>query len=270
MMAADRIPAGMPERPHRKLWGLVLMVPLVLSMIALCLLSAEWRQALKVESVQAAGMRSLTRNDVLTLAGVPVKSVFYKLDLMNVRAKLMAEPLIKDVRIHREFPGILQVDVIEREPVAALNCGQMRYVDAEGVVLPYLDGDRKLDLPLIIGISGLQSERIGRPILNKELFAALEIIQQAQTLDTTIYHMISELDMNNGGAIRINSIDAGVPVILGRQDIPKKLLMFETFWTNFVNAGDAQKLKYIDLRFDDEVVVQWNEPPQRQTEKATL
>ena len=106
--------------------------------------------------------------------------------------------------------------------------------------------------------------------MNKELFAALEIIRQAQLLDSTIYHMISELDMNRGGDIRINSLDAGIPVILGREDIPKKLLLFETFWTNFVNAGDAQKLKYVDLRFEDQVVVKWQDDPAAPSKKVTL
>ena len=53
-------------------------------------------------------------------------------------------------------------------------------------------------------------------------------------------------------------------------NIPKKLLMFETFWTNFVNSGDAQKLKYIDLRFDDQVVVRWLQPSESQSKKVTL
>ena len=260
----------MVQKPPRKRLGLFLMIPLTLSMIALCALAREWRESLKLDSMNVRGTRSLAIGAVTALANVQSKSLLYKLDLMTIRQKIMTEPLLKDVRMNREFPGILEIEVVEREPIAALNCGQMRFVDAEGVVLPYLDGERKLDLPLIIGIDGIQAERIGKPILNKELFLALEIIQQAQKLDSSIYHMISELDMNRGGDIKINSLDAGIPVILGRQDIPRKLLMFETFWTNFVSSGDAQRLKYVDLRFDDQVVVRWAQQPELQSKKVTL
>ena len=270
MNGPEYMPSNTTQKVRRKRMGIYLMIPLILSMMALCILSREWRESLKLESISVKGTRSLTVNAVTMLANVPLKSAFYDLDLLSIREKIMTEPLLKDARLNREFPGILQIEITEREPIAALNCGQMRFVDAEGVVLPYLNGERKLDLPLIIGISGLQSERVGKPILNKELFTALEIIQQAQTLDSAIYHMISELDMNGGGDIKINSLDAGIPVTLGRQDIPKKLLMFETFWSNYVNPGDGQKLKYVDLRFDDQVVVRWSQPSEPQSKKATL
>lgn len=259
-----------PVKPPRKRLGLLLMIPLILSMIVVCALALEWKETLKVSTVEVVGTRSLSKGNVLTLANIAAKVPLYRIDLSEIRQRIMKEPLIKDVGMNRGFPGLIKIEITEREPIATLNCGQMRYVDAEGVVLPYVDGNRKLDLPFIIGIDGLQSERVGHPILNKELFAALEIIQQAQTLDSSIYHMISELDMNHGGDIRILSVDAGIPVLVGRDDIPKKLLLFETFWTNFVNTGDAQRLKYIDLRFDDQVVVHWNEQPENQAKKAKI
>ena len=243
MSTPERDSLELPAKHPRKRLGVLLMIPLILSMIAVCVLSLEWKDNLKTVGVRVVGARSLSKNAVTTLANIPMKSLIYKLDFMEIRQKIMKEPLLKDVRLNREFPGLVRIEVVEREPIATLNCGQMRFVDAEGVVLPYLNGERKLDLPLIIGIDGLQAERVGVPILNKELFAALEIKQQAQILDSAIYHMISELDMNHGGDIKIYSLDAGVPVILGKEDIPKKLLMFETFWTGFVGSGDAQKLK---------------------------
>ena len=254
----------------RKRLGKYVMIPLVLSIAVLSHFAREWRSTVKVTSINVAGTRSLSKNALAKLSGVEMSAPLYDLDLAKVKRRIMAEPLLKDVQLNREYPGSLVIEVSEREPMAALNCGQMRFVDAEGVVLPYLDGDRKLDLPLIIGIDGIQSEKVGKPIINKELFAALDIIRQAQLLDSTIYHMISEIDMNRGGDIRINSLDAGIPVILGREDIPKKLLLFETFWTNFVNAGDAQKLKYVDLRFEDQVVVKWQDEPASPSKKVTL
>jgi cell division protein FtsQ len=256
--------------PPRKRLGKYVMIPLLLSIGVLSHFAREWRSTVKVASISVDGARSMSKSALAKLAGVDLNAPLYGFDLNNVKRRIMAEPLLKDVQLNREYPGSLVIAVSEREPVAALNCGQMRFVDEEGVVLPYLDGDRKLDLPVIIGIDGIQAEKVGKPIMNKELFTALEIIRQAQMLDSTIYHMISELDMNRGGDIRINSLDAGIPVILGRDDIPKKLLLFETFWTNFVNTGYAQKLKYVDLRFEDQVVVKWQDEPASQSKKVTL
>jgi len=270
MMAGEKNTTVVATAPPRKRLGKYLMIPLILSIGVLSHFAREWRSAVKVVSITVDGARSLSKNALTKLSGVEVSAPLYGIDLGKVQRRIMADPLLKGVKLNREYPGSLVIEVSEREPVAALNCGQMRFVDEEGVVLPYLDGDRKLDLPVIIGIDGMQSEKIGKPIMNKELFTALEIIRQAQMLDSTIYHMISELDMNRGGDIRINSLDAGIPVILGRDDIPKKLLLFETFWTKFVDTGEAQKLKYVDLRFEDQVVVKWQDEPAAQSKKVTL
>lgn len=53
------------------------------------------------------------------------------------------QPLVRDVTVTREWPSTLRVAVTEREPVAAIPAGdEVRLVDADGVVIERLTGDR--------------------------------------------------------------------------------------------------------------------------------
>ena len=81
--------------------------------------------------------------------------------------------------------------------------------------------------------------------------------------------MISEINMNSGSDIILYSSDVGVPIILGRGDVTRKLLMLENFWNDFVATNDVEKLRYIDLRFEDQVVVKWLHQPDHQTKKLS-
>lgn len=270
MMDPIQINQILNENKVRRRLGLILMIPLLGGMAALFVLSTEWKQALSVQWISVNGAQTISVREIVALANLPMKTALYRLDLYDVQQRIMAQPFVKSAGAHRWLPGTVAIDIVEREPIASINVGQWRLVDGEAVVLPNIESQKKFDVPVIIGIDGLRADRVGLPIMNKELFKAIEVLKQAMTLDTVVYHMISEIDMKNGGDIVINSSDGGVPVILGREDIAKKLLMFETFWSQFVNTGEAEKLKYVDLRYEDQVVVRWNQPQESQPKKLSL
>ena len=251
----------------RKRWGLLLLVPLCAGMIVLFVFSMEWKDSLKIQRVLVDGAKSISAKEIFSLAAVPLKSSLFAIDLFEVQSRVMAQPFMKSVRVCRQFPDVLRIDVVEREPIASLNAGQLHYIDEEGVPLPSSTSQRKFDLPLISGISGIQNVQLGKAISSKEIFDAIEICQAAQSIDTTVYRLISEINMNNGNDIILYSSDVGVPIILGHGDVQKKLIMLEHFWMNYINSGDAEKLQYIDLRFDDQVVVKKIHSPERPSKK---
>lgn len=246
------------------------MIPLVLGMITLCSLSWEWKDTLKIEHIVVEGAHVLTGSQITTLAGVEPKSPMQSVDLFNVQRRILGQPFVKDVSVNREYPDRLRIRIVEREPIAMVNDGQLRYVDAGGMLLPHLQSMVKLDLPVISGINGIQKMQAGQTIPNVDLSQAIELLQTAQAIDTSIYHFISEINMNGGKDIILYSSDVGVPIIIGRGDVGRKLVMLRTFWNNFIKSGNTEKMHYIDLRFDDQVVVKWQSETQPTRTKASL
>jgi cell division protein FtsQ len=241
----------------RKRWGVWVLIPLLLSVVVLFVFSMEWRETLRMKRLIVHGSRIIPVEEVFKLANVASNTAIFDIELAAVRTRVLSQPYFNAVTVSRQLPGTLAIDVVEREPVASITAGHaLRYVDGDGVVLPF----RPVvgDLPVISGIEGLQKSEVGQRAEFDDLTEALRILAVVCELDTALYHFVSEINMNHGGDIVIYSGDSGVPVLLGRGNIARKLALLRTFWASYVHDQEVNRLKYIDVRFDDQVVVKWD------------
>lgn len=105
------------------------------------------------------------------------ESVF-AIDLQKVRQNLLSVPRIRDVRVRRRLPDVLEVRVSERTPLARLRMpgtDLMLAVDAEGWVIV---GDASAAaLPLLQGFS-MPGLRPGLQLLSSELHDALALLDR--------------------------------------------------------------------------------------------
>lgn len=242
-------------RENRSVRGIWVTSLLLVVFLVLCIAGARWRGTVLLHRVVVNGCDVLPASDVVMTAGVPVGTPLSDVNLLEVRRRLMSEPFIREAIINREYPDIIRIRVAERTPVASLNCGQLLYVDTAGVLLPPARASARLDLPVISGIAGLQNSAAGQVCSNEDLFEALSIVRLAATIDSGMMHFISEINMNKGGDIDLFPADANVRIVLGRGDIGRKLVVLQAFWHTFIGSMNPEQDEYIDLRFDDEVVV---------------
>ncbi len=73
-----------------------------------------------------------------------------------------------------------------------------------------------------------------------------------------LYLNISEINVKNNGDFVFYTSEFGIPVVLGRTQVGTRLVKFDVFWKSVVASQGAHELLYIDLRFEDQVVVRWN------------
>jgi cell division septal protein FtsQ len=258
------------QKPVRKRWGLWLLIPQLAAFLVLFVFAAEWKDSLKVQHVVVSGTRLLPAVDVYGWAKVPMKSALFGINLSEIYGKIVAQPFVKSVAVYRQLPDAVHIHINEREPIATLNIGQLFFIDDEGVLLPYCHTAVKLDVPVINGIGGVDHVQVGEVAASNEVFQAIEILKTAREVDTAIYRLISEVNMNGGGDITLYSVDGGVPITLGRGDIGKKLVTLRAFLGNILKNEDPKKLRSIDLRFDEEVVVRWDQKSERYPKSGSL
>jgi len=248
---------------RRKRWGLWLLIPQLVAFLILFVLAMGWKDSLKIQRVVISGTRLLPAADVYALARVPMKNSLFGTTMQDIRERVAHQPFVRSAIVYRQLPDIVHIHIREREPVASLNTVHLCYIDEEGVLLPYYHTAVKLDVPLINGISGLDHVQVGEVAVSNEVFQAIDILKTARMVDTSIYRLISEVNMNNGGDITLYSVDGGVPIVLGRGDIGKKLATLRTFIEKILKTEDQTKLRSIDLRFDEQVVVKWDQKSER-------
>ncbi len=256
-----RVSRPAPINSSRR-WEIGIMILVLACMFLLCPASWKWRKSLRVQSALIDGEKVVSSSQISALAGLQLKSPLSSTDLYAIRRGVLMNPFIEGVRISRQYPDVVHIRVKERQPVASLNSGGMFYVDLHGILLPPVQSGKSFDLPIISGVAPLKGTIPGDAIRDGDVLAAIELLEIAREIDPTLYHFISEVNMNHGKDVILYSTDLAVPIYIGRHDIAFKLLTLQTFWNKIVKASKPEQLQYIDLRFADQVVIRLQESRQ--------
>jgi len=207
---------------------------------------------LRLETVEISPLRKLTRNEVLTLAGVKPGDSMLGLELQGVVTQLSKNPWIEQVQVRRYFPHTLSITLSERTPQAVANVGCLYYLDAKGVLFKSLvEGDR-LDYPLITGID--EEDLTKDPAGTKEaLQDALLLIANLKKSKVFGLEDVSEIHYDKGYGFTLFTMQGGVPVKLGNGGFDEKLVRFAGIYQEL--KPQMQALDYIDLDYSDKIIV---------------
>lgn len=244
------------QQSPRSSIGVWLHIPLVIGFLMIFILSMQWKETLIVQRVVVEGARIMSAKELVALANIQPQALMYQTDLFAVRQRLYSQPLIKSAIVSRQLPNELYISIVERDPIAALSGSQLYCIDAEGMVLPHRVSTTTFDLPLVDGVAGAESVRVGTAMNQSDVFEAIDILQIAQRTD--LYHVISEVNMNKGGEVVLYSTEGGIPITLGRGDFGKKLVLFQSFLMGYGKPNMLQQLRAVDLRYDGQVVAKWD------------
>ncbi|KAF0215760.1 MAG: cell division protein [Geobacteraceae bacterium] len=207
---------------------------------------------LKLERIEVTTLKRLTREEVLTLAGVNPGDDMLALRLSRIGEHLAKNPWVEKVKVRRYFPHTLVIEIAEREPVAVANMGYLYYLDKNGEIFkPLTVGDR-LDYPVLTGIT---EEEMGKdPAGSREaLKSALDLI--ALLSGGTVFSLsdISEIHYDKGYGFTLFSAQGGVPVRLGNSGFGDKLMRFARIYRDL--QAQMPNLQYIDLDYSDKIIV---------------
>ncbi len=231
---------------------------LLLLAVGLVVSANLWKSNLKVKRVTIEGNRIVETAEIMQLIKVQKNSQLQEIDLMAVRRDILSHHFIKDAVVERDLPATLKVTVKERVPLAIINSTEILYLDEDGVVLPHSMSKQLFDLPVLTGMPDGISLTPGTMIKHPDIQEALQILATSRLVNKELYHVISEVRLRNGGDIVLYAAEWGVPIIFGRGEIAGKLVRLESFWNSIVRERGSDSLQYVDLRFDDQVVVRWN------------
>ncbi|WP_425228286.1 cell division protein FtsQ/DivIB [Sphingomonas sp.] len=113
---------------------------------------AAGRAGLRYDEVQAEGNHHLSLVDITAVVKEQGTRSLPLLDLGEVRRRLLTLGWVKDAQVSRRYPNKVLVRIVERVPAATWQFhGQLKLVDADGVILDDVDRNAMPDLPLLIG-----------------------------------------------------------------------------------------------------------------------
>ena len=142
--------------------------------------------------------------------------------------------------------------VEERKPVAILSLDYLYYIDDSGKIFKLLEGNDRLDLPVITGLKPEDLQQDPEPAKQKlrETVGLLQALQFRQNLKL---EDISEVHVDQQRGYSLITCRGGVPIKLGFQNFSSKLDRLEKVFKGLKSRLLA--LAYIDLNVDDRVIV---------------
>lgn len=193
---------------------------------------------LQISRVALHGNSQLTREEILSLAGITGQSSLLCLDAARARARLTGNPWISEATVLKLYPGQLQIEIHERMPVALWQKdGDVSVIAADGTVLePYADR-RFSALPLVVGVGAAQRAHDFLALVNR--YPVLRDVVEAGVL---VAARRWNLRLKSGVDVRLPEDDPEAALqTLVRLDREKKLL--------------SRDIVMIDLRLPQRVTV---------------
>ena len=106
----------------------------------------------RISEIALAGQHEVSREDILSLAGITGRSSLLFLDAAQTRIRLLTNPWIAQAAVLKLYPGRLRIEIKERQAFALWQKdGRLALIAADGTVLESYVPQRFAALPRVIG-----------------------------------------------------------------------------------------------------------------------
>jgi cell division protein FtsQ len=110
------------------------------------------RVGLGVEVVTVSGATHMSEPRILAIAGIDSTSSVPFFNVADARARLEADPLIKQASVRKLYPNQIVIDIVERTPFAVWQKdGEVYAIAADGAPIDEVRDGRYVDLPFVVG-----------------------------------------------------------------------------------------------------------------------
>jgi hypothetical protein len=205
----------------------------------------------RVRQVEVRGLRYMSRDAVVSLLDLTPESSVWS-DKAIWRERLLAHPLIKEVKVARRVPNGLLLDVAERTPIALAPTPTLEPVDAEGYRLPLDPAEYRLDLPVI---ETTRTPPRGSRLFPEDVRRLVAEVEHLMASDTAFLQLVSSVAWEERGAVVVRWTEPPVAFLLPPHAPPARLREGLVALADAVARSPGEVPAAIDLRFADQVVV---------------
>ena len=191
-------------RRRWRVWRVVLVVLVLGGLVAGAVHAVYFSSWLAVSRVDVRGEQALSAAEVTEAAAVPTGGPLATADLEAVRLRVSSLAQVREVEVTRSWPGTVVLDVVEREPVAAVAVGEkLRGLDQEGTVLTEVGADSglpRVETSREVGSDALAEAASVVGAMPDDLAAAVDHVE-VETIDQIT------LELRRGGLVRWGSAE---------------------------------------------------------------
>ena len=171
--------------------------------------------SLGVRVVTVSGATHLSERRILAIAGIDGNRSLPFFDVAGARARLEADPLIKQASVRKLYPDQIVIDIVERTPYGVWQKdGQVHAIAADGAPIDEVHDGRYIALPFVVGDGA--NTRV------KEftaLLAALEELRPRVEAGILVGQRSWDLRLKSGVEVKLPEVDpkAAITTVLRLQ-----------------------------------------------------
>ena len=245
---------GVIPRAGRALWWLVVHPQLAaVLIIAVACTVGVWEVARRSEAFQVTQLQ-VPPTSALKLPESLIGRNLWTVDLTALATQLHAQrPSLKRIRVIRRLPNTLQVEILERAPVAQLRLGQWHPVDGEGYILPE---SRPTPWERVVILRGVESAvaplHAGRENPSERLRLALRLVAQLRRTPAMVGRRLTAVDVSDPQQLNFVIDDAMEVRCGGEEHLRQHLSRLHAVLQRV--ARQQLAVRYIDVRFQEPVI----------------
>ncbi|MDH7602001.1 MAG: FtsQ-type POTRA domain-containing protein [Armatimonadota bacterium] len=225
------------ERPNLKALVLLFLCSAVLSC---CTTFGLQTPLLAVREVKVTGVRLANREKVKQAASTALGRNILLVPSWRICRSIAALPEVSAVRLHRDFPGRVEIAVTEHRPFAAVVCSCGTYLLRPDGLVFHVGSKLPSGIP-IIRTARPVDVRIGRKCTSDDILAAIKAVKTAGKYELCV----AEISIDRLGDMCLNMC-SGLRVKLGQPDgLGEKIAVLRSALT--CKPALAYEAQYIDV-----------------------
>ena len=177
-----------------------------------------------LKEIRCLGLQHLTEEDVASAAGLRLGTSIMAVDPDDIEHALAREDWVRKVRVHRELPQTMVIEITERTPVAVLAAGDLYLLDDTATPFTRVGVREFPDFPVLslssvesIGLEDMRS--IG---LQQMMAEALALVTEYALTGLGDRFPLEEISIDPVEGYRIYSRDGQVTFVLGHGPFVQK------------------------------------------------
>jgi len=177
-----------------------------------------------------------------------------ELDLTEISELIESHPYVKAARISHQFPGTLQIEIIERQPIAFLRTSPMVMLDQEGVVLPDVNNLGEFDLPVLTNFNPeMDLYPSGERALSVKVQECIDWLSRIQSEYQSLYNNLSEMKMTSASEMELVLADESTEIYLGNTELWERINILKRFEEE-LGKHKMSDFSYLDMRFENQII----------------
>ncbi len=178
---------GKPRKKKKRRKKHYLLKLLIMIIVVICAYEVLTSSIFDIKRISVNDCRYYTKEQIIEKSGIKAGNNMFKTSTRRASEKLLEEPYIKEVKIKRKPPSVVEISILERREFASVPLSKKyAVIDDDGMVLSIAETPPQV--PLIEGVK-VKKAKVGSALVtetNSMYSSMIRILKAAEKNEITI------------------------------------------------------------------------------------